>query len=102
MIVMASELGADLLNAIMSKDAPKSLTIVTKYKESMKDPIVGAEFVRWISEPVNLTSVHRALANDLGIPPRLLAIKKMPMTRVQRSVLLVHAMELAIKRTHSL
>lgn len=98
----ASDLGTDLLSAIKSKDALKSLTLVTEFKESMKDPVVGADYVRWISEPVNLTSVHQALANDLVVPPRLLAIKKMPMTRVQRSVLLVHAMELAIKRTHSL
>lgn len=102
MIHTASESGIQLLNTIASKDAPGTLALVSKYMEMMRDPQTGADYVRWISEPVNLTRVHQALANDLGVPPRLLAIRKRPVTRVQRSVLLVQAMESAIKRTFSL
>jgi hypothetical protein len=56
----------------------------------------------WISEPVNLTKIHKALAEDLGVPPRAMAIRRAMMSRTQRAVLLVQAMEIAIRRTHQL
>lgn len=66
------------------------------------DPTVGADYVTWISEPANLTRVHKALAEDLSVPPRAMAIKRVLMSRPQRASLLVQAMEIAIKRVHGL
>lgn len=98
----ATEAGALLLEAIHSKDALKSMTLVQQYRENMKNTAVGADYVTWISEPVNLTSLHKALAEDLGVPPRAMAIKRVLMSRPQRASLLAQAMEIAIKRVHQL
>jgi hypothetical protein len=101
-MLTATESGKLLLETIKSKDAQKSITQVQQFKEAMKDATVGADYVVWISEPANLTLVHKALAEDLGVPPRAMAIRKVLMSRTQRAVLLVQAMEIAIKRTHQL
>ena len=98
----AIEAGESLLQAIASKDALKSFTLVQQYRENMRDATVGTDYVTWISEPVNLTRVHQALAEDLGVPPRAMAIKRVMMSRTQRAMLLVQAMELAIKRVYQL
>lgn len=100
--VSATEFAEQLLETIKSKDALKSMTQVQQYKENMKDATVGADYVTWISEPVNLTRVHQALAEDLGVPPRVMAIKRVLMSRPQRAYLLVQAMELGIKKVHQL
>jgi hypothetical protein len=99
---MTINFGETLLETIKSKDAQKAYAQVQQYREKMKDTTVGADYVTWISEPVNLTRVHQALAEDLGVPPRAMAIKRMLMSRPQRAALLVQAMEIAIKRVHQL
>jgi len=98
----ASEFGKTLLETIKSKDVLNTITQVQQYKENMRDVTVGADYVTWISEPVNLTLVHKALAEDLGVPPRVLAIRRAQMSRPQRAYLLVQAMELGIKKVHKL
>lgn len=102
MMTTANEAGEKLLETIKSKDAQQSLTLVQQFKEEMKNVTVGTDYVIWISEPVNLTKLHKALAEDLGVPPRAMAIKRVLMSRTQRSVLLIQAIELAIKRVHNL
>lgn len=102
MMKTAKEAGELLLETIKSKDAQKSVTQVQQYRESMKDTTVGADYVTWISEPVNLTRVQQALAEDLGVPPRAMAIKRVLMSRPQRASLLTQAMEIAIKRVYGL
>jgi len=102
MMNTAIESGELLLETIKSKDALKSMTQVQQFRESMRDTTVGADYVAWISEPVNLTRVHKALAEDLDVPPRAMAIKRVLMSRTQRAMLLTQAMELAIKRVHQL
>ena len=101
-MISAGESGQRLLEAIKSKDAQKFITQVQHFKEGMKDTSVGADYVVWISEPVNLTNVHKALAEDLNVPPRALAIKRRLMSRTQKAVLLLQAMEIATKRVHKL
>jgi hypothetical protein len=64
----------------------------------MKDVTVGADYVVWITEPANLTRLHKALAEDMNIPPRALAIKRVSMSRTQKAVLLIQAMEIAVRR----
>lgn len=102
MNTLGANFGKELLETIYSKDAKESLTKVQQYKEKMRDATVGVDFVNWISEPVNLTSIHKALAEDLGVPPRAMVIKRVSMSRTQRAILLVQAMEGAIKRVHKL
>lgn len=101
-IVTASDFGQTLLNSIRCKDAQESLSQVQQYREMMKDTAVGVDYVTWITEPANLTLVHKALADDLDVPPRLLAIRRMNMSRTQKAVLLVQAIELGIKKVHKL
>jgi hypothetical protein len=98
----AGEAGTALIESIKSKDASKFVTEVQQYREGMKDTTVGSDFVLWISEPANLTKVKEALAEDLGVPPRALMIKRLAMSRTQKAVLLLQAMEIAVKRVHSL
>lgn len=100
--IQAGEAGEQLLETIKGRDAQKSVTMVQQFREAMRDKTVGADYVAWISEPVNLTRVHRALAEDLGVPPRAMAIKRVLMSKTQKAVLLVQAMEIAIKRVHNL
>lgn len=98
----AAEFGETLILTINSKDALASITQVHQYHDNMCDPTVGADYVIWISEPVNLTRVHKAIAEDLGVPPRAMAIKRVLMSRPQRAALLIQAMEIAIRRVHQL
>ena len=102
MTTTAIDFGKELLETIKSKDAQASITKVQQYREMMKDVTVGTDFVLWITEPANLTSVHKALADDLGVPPRVLAIKRALMSRTQKAVLLTQASELGIKKVHKL
>lgn len=102
MTTIASDFGRELLETIKSKDAQKSITKVQQFRENMKDTTVGADYVTWITEPVNLTTVHKALAEDLGVPPRAFAIKKVPMSRTQKAVLLTQAIEIGIRKVHKL
>jgi len=99
-MMTAKESGELLLETIKNKDVLKSITQVQQFKANMRDATVGADYVTWISEPVNLTRVQKALAEDLGVPPRAMAIKRVLMSRPQRAALLVQAMEIAIKRVH--
>ncbi len=98
----ASVFGEEMLLIINSKDAQKSIEKIRQFKENMKDTTVGVDYVIWISEPVNLTRVQRALAEDLDVPPRAMMIKRVLMSRTQRSVLLIQAMEIAVRRVHQL
>ena len=102
MTTTAIDFGNTLLQTIKSKDAQKSYDLIQQFRENMRDTTVGADYVIWISEPANLTLVHKALADDLNVPPRLLAIKRVSMSRTQKSVLLGQAMDLAIKKVHKL
>jgi hypothetical protein len=102
MTTPAAEFGEIMLSTINSKDALKSVTQIQQYKENMRDTTVGADYVVWISEPVNLTKVQKALAEDLNVPPRAMMIKRVLMSRTQKAVLLVQAMEIAVKRVHGL
>lgn len=95
---MTTEIGKSLLEAIRSKDVQEALTQVQQFTANMRDATVGADYVKWISEPVNLTEVHKALVEDLGVPPRLLAIKRMLMSRPQRAALLLRAIENSLVR----
>lgn len=102
MILTANEFGELLLETIKSKDALKTMLQIQQFKENMRDTTMGSEYVIWISEPVNLTKIHKSITEDLGVPPRAMAIKRMLMSRTQKAVLLVQAMEIAIKRAHKL
>jgi hypothetical protein len=101
-ILMTNNTGSALLESIKSKDAQQALTQVQQFRDNMRNVTVGADYVMWITEPVNLTSVHKALAEDLNVPPRLLAIRRAAMNRTQKAVLLVQAIEMAVKKVHNL
>ena len=101
-MMTANESGELLLETIKAKDAQQVLTKVQQFRDEMRNIAVGADYVAWITEPANLTKVHKALAEDLGVPQRALAIKRVLMSRTQKAVLLVTAMEMALKRVHSL
>lgn len=101
-IMTNSDIGNALLDAIKSKDVQLAYTQVQQFRDKMKDVTVGADYVLWITEPANLTLVHKALADDLQVPPKLLAIKRIAMSRTQKAVLLLQAIEMAVKKVHNL
>lgn len=98
----ATEFGEELLSVIKSKDVQQTILKVQQFREGMRDTTVGSDYVVWITEPVNLTSVQKALAEDLDVPQRVLAIKRAVMSRTQKAVLLIQAMEMGIKKVHKL
>jgi hypothetical protein len=97
---MTTNIGKDLLDAIKSKDVQRAKAQVQQFNANMRDATVGADYVIWITEPVNLTEVHKALAEDLEVPPRLLAIRRKLMSRAMRAMILVSAMEKALERVY--
>lgn len=98
----AIEFGQELLETIKGKDVQQTVAKIQQFREGMKDTTVGADYVLWITEPVNLTSVQKALAEDLEVPQRVLAIRRAVMSRTQKAVLLIQAMEMGIKKVHKL
>lgn len=98
----ASEFGEALMLTINSKDANKTVAEIQEFNQNMRDPLIGADYVLWISEPANLTRIQKAIAEELGVHPRAMMIKRVLMSRTQRAVLLIQAMEIAIKRQHQL
>ncbi len=100
--VTASEAGESLLKIFETKDVQKSYQKIIEYRESMKDPNLGADYVLWISEPANLSKLHASLTENLEIPQKVMAIRRALMSRTQRAMLLTQAMELAVKKVHKL
>jgi hypothetical protein len=98
----AEHAGEELLLAISTKNAVVSVAAIQSYRVNMRDVGIGAEYVMWISEPTNLTKVHNAIVDNLGVEPRAMAIRRRLMSRTQRAELLTQAMEIAIKRCHQL
>lgn len=99
---IAIDFGNGILQSIKNKDAQGFLTKIQQFKDKMSETTAGPSFVIWITEPVNLTKLHKGLAEDLMIPPRLLAIKRMNMSRTKKAMLLIQAMEIAVKKVHQL
>lgn len=95
-------LGQALVDSLNSKDPPLVLGEICKYRDNMCNAAIGAAYVGWITEPTNLTIVHRLLIDNLNIPPKLLAIRRSHMTRTQKAVLLMQAIEISVKRVHNL
>jgi hypothetical protein len=102
MTVSATDFGTELLSVINSKDAQGTVLKVQQFRDMMRDTTVGPHFVNWITEPANLTKVHKALAEDLSVPPRAMAIKRVSMSRTQKAIFLLQAIENGIKRVHNL
>ena len=98
----AEDAGIEILAAINAKNPEETLLKIQGYIESMKNPEIGAEYVSWITTPVNVTNIHNALTSELEINPRALLIKRRPLSRPQRGILLIYAMEIAIKRQYQL
>ena len=98
----ATEAGKSLSESFIAGDPVVALQNIVSYRQGMKDPATGAEFILWVTEPPNLTLLHTALIEHLGIPPKLLAIRRLSLSRTQKAVLLTQAMEIAIKKVHKL
>lgn len=98
----ASEAGECLLKTFETKDVLNSYTQIQEYRECMRDPTVGADYVMWVSEPINLSKLHASLTENLEIPQKVMAIRRALMTRTQRAALLTQAMEMAVKKVHKL
>jgi hypothetical protein len=91
----------DLL-VIDSADPSSVMNTIVKYGENMRDPAIGAAHVMWITDPANLTKIHTELINKLGIPAKLMSIRRGNYSRTRKAVMLVQAMEFAVKRVHKL
>ena len=100
--ISANEYGKELIDIIKSKDARKTIAKVQQFRNIMKDTTVGADYVNWITEPANLTEVHKALANDLNVPPKLLSIRRISPARTLKAAMLLQAIEMSVKKVHKL
>lgn len=98
----AIDSGASLLDAIRTKDPMIATTAIQEYRNGMKDTSLGADYVVWITEPANLMLVQKTITESLEVPQRVMAIRRAQMSRTQKAVSLIQAMEMAIKKVHKL
>jgi hypothetical protein len=89
-----------LFDAINKKSPKETLAALNTFEAGMKNPDTGAKFVEWITTPQNISDLQTALVSNLDIPPRLLAIRRKPMTRNQRAMILFKTLENAISRVY--
>lgn len=99
---MTNNIGQALTDAITNKDVVLTFSEICQYRDNMYSPDIGAKYVIWITEPANLSNIHKLLIDNLNIPPKLLAIRRSNMSRTQKGVLLMQAIEIAVKRVHNL
>lgn len=97
-----NELGNQLLNTIETATPQGALTAITEFKAKMAEPQTGPLLVGWVSVPNNVMALHTCLTQFQGVPPKLMSIRRGNMTRARRSILMVQAMELALKKVHRL
>lgn len=100
-INVPSNLGDGIYDAIKRKDAESTYNEIKKFKEKMRDPEIGIYYVSWILIPANLTTLKELLVSELNISPRSLAIKRTIVSRTQRALLMVQAMEIALRRAYN-
>lgn len=100
--VMNTDPGAALLAAARSGDPSKFIDELTTYRNGVRNPETGSQLVGWVSTPSNLTQLHNALAEHMGVPHRAMAIRRLNVTRGQKVMMLLQAMEIAVRRTHKL
>ena len=96
------EQAAGLLAAAQTGNPGLFLDKLMQYREGICTPDTGAALVAWVSTPANLTQLHAALTERMGIPQRALAIKRRNVTRGQQVMMLLQAMETAVRRAHNL
>lgn len=95
---MTTNYGDELIAGISSKDTSIALSAAQAYETHMRNPADGVNYVLWLTEPPNLTAVHRALIDNLGIPPKLLAVRRTAANRTQKSLMLIKAIQSGIQR----
>ena len=99
---MNTDPGTALLAAARSGDPSKFIDELTAYRNGVRNPETGSQLVGWVSTPSNLTQLHNALAEHMGVPHRAMAIRRLNVTRGQKVMMLLQAMEIAVRRTHKL
>lgn len=97
-----SDMGVHLLNVIETASPEEALVAIGQYKAGMMDPLSGAHLVGWVSIPANLMELQSKMEQFQGVPRKLMSIKRTNATRVRRALLMVQAMELALKKVHNL
>ena len=102
MTAMTTDQGEKLIAAADSGVPADFIRQVAEFRDALKNPEHGAQLVNWISTPVNLTAVHTALTTKMGIVPRALAIRRLNVSRGQKVMMLLQAMEAVVTRTHKL
>lgn len=98
MTAMNNPIGSGLINIIPTKDGKLILEQIRLFDQGMRTPAVGADYVNWITTPTNLNLIHKLLIDNLNIPPKILSIRRASLNRTQTAVLLVRAIEMAVKR----
>ena len=99
---MNTDPGAALLAAAHSGDPARFIDELVVFRNGVRNPETGSQLVGWVSTPANLTQLHTALAENMGVPHRAMAIRRLNVTRGQKVMMLLQAMEIAVRRTHKL
>lgn len=97
-----NELGTRMLVTAESGDAAAFLVALGDFKDALQTPGSGSEYVNWLSNPANLTKLHLAISTNLNVPPRLLAIKRLSVSRGQKCMMMLRAMEISVRKIHNL
>ena len=56
------------------------------------------EYMKWVTEPVNITKLHQDLIDKYGVPPRAMMLRHRVTNRHQRAVMFLKAMLNGVKR----
>jgi len=84
-----------LLETIESKNTEECMVLLQEFKEQIK---IDPEYVVWITDPKNLIQVQQAITENLGVPHKMMMIKKRQVTRAQNAMFFLQAMENGIKK----
>jgi hypothetical protein len=91
-----TEIFADrLFGAIKSKDIESTRLALAELRELMRNDV---QYILWLTEPANLTTIHRLLVENFAIPPKAMMVKMRNMTRLQKGFYFLQGIENGVKR----
>ena len=94
MMMTIEDFAVKLKAEIINKNKQEVYDLMGQLNENVK---INNEYVRWITEPVNLTAVKQLLIDNLNVPPRAMMLRTRPSTRVQRAIMFSKALENGVK-----
>ena len=81
-----------LKSSIESNDKEGVILVLDKLEEQVAQKN-NAELVKWVTEPQNITELHRMLIEHMNVIPRAMMLKTRVPNRYRRAFLFIKAMK---------